>query len=338
MAKLTRRGMLGAAGLIATGRAWAADEDLYAAAKKEGRLNLYWGSYEQKTIEAIRDAFKARYPGIEVSLLRQASQTVYTRLRLELQNGIGECDSLGTTNVLHYIELKKIGALASYVPRENAKIPAAFRNLDPDGTYHVGAISLTTLAYQPQKIKTPPAGWRALLDAEWRGKITVGSPAYSGDVASWVVAMRRKFGDDYLTRFAAQQPKVGQSSVDAVTDILAGERVVGAAAPYSYTLAQKVAGNPIEVGLPDDDAILNLGLAGVMQKAPNPNAARLFTDFLYSTECSAILAANFWPTLRSDVPWAAGGSLDQLKWYRNPPEDLAAQVAEGITKWKEIFR
>lgn len=60
----------------------AQDNPLYEAARKEGALNLYWGSYEQKSIEDIRDAFVKKYPGIQVNLLRQGSQTVYTRLRL----------------------------------------------------------------------------------------------------------------------------------------------------------------------------------------------------------------------------------------------------------------
>jgi iron(III) transport system substrate-binding protein len=187
-------------------------------------------------------------------------------------------------------------------------------------------------------VKTPPVGWKALLDDEWAGKITIGSPTASGDVASWVVAMRAKYGDDFLRRLARQRPKIGQSNVDTVTDILSGERVVGAAAPFSYTLAQKAAGNPIDVVAPADDVIVNLGVMGIPKNAPHPNAAKLFHNFLYSREASEILSKNFWPTLRTDVPWAEGRSLDKLKWYRNPPANLAAEVAEGIAKWKELMR
>jgi iron(III) transport system substrate-binding protein len=341
MTTFNRRHLLlaGAAGLTASfaksPTAWAQDDALYAAAKKEGTLNLYWGSYEQQTIEAIRDAFKAKYPGIEVNLLRQASQTVYTRLRLELQNNAVQCDSLGTTNLLHYIELKKLGAIQPYKPANIDMVPQAFRSIDPDNTYHVGAISLTTINHS-SKVTAPPKSWQSLLEPAWAGKITTGSPAFSGDVASWVVAIRKKYGDEFLRAFAKQKPKVGQSNVDTVTDILSGERQVGSAAPFSYSLTQKAAGNPIDVTVPEDDAILNLGLTAIPTKAPHPNAAKLFTDFLYSPETSQILSKNFWPTLRTDVPWAQGRTLESIKWYRNPAENLSEQVAEGIAKWKEI--
>ncbi|MDO9360177.1 MAG: extracellular solute-binding protein [Polaromonas sp.] len=343
--QLTRRhfvqtgaALAASAGLGAIVPARAQDDELYAAAKKEGKLSLYWGSYEQKTAEEFRDAFKAKYPGIEVSLLRQASQTVYNRLRLELQNGVAECDSLGTTNILHFIDLKKANALMAYEPRDARMLPAGVKNLDTDSTYTVGAISLTSINYQPAKVPRPPASWMALLEDQWQGKITIGSPAASGDVASWVVAMRTKFGDDFLRRLAKQRPKIGQSNVDTVTDILSGERLVGAAAPFSYTLAQKAAGNPIDVVAPTDDLILNLGVMGIPKNAPHPNAAKLYHSFLYSKEASQILAKNFWPTLRSDVAWAEGRSLDSIKWFRNKPDNLAAEAAEGIAKWKEIMR
>jgi len=88
---------------------------------------------------------------------------------------------------------------------------------------------------------------------------------------------------------------------------------------------------------PTDGTILNLGLSAIPLKAPHPNAAKLFSDFLYDPEVSRILAANFWPTLRTDVPWAEGRNLSQIEWYRNPPDDLAAEVAEGIAKWKDII-
>lgn len=314
------------------------DGKLYAAAKKEGVLSLYTGAYEQKTTEDLRDAFKAKYPGVEVELLRQASQTVYTRLRMELQSGDPRCDVVSTTNLVHFLELQKIGALAAYVPAEHAAIVADFRDLDPNGMFQISALSLTSINFGTKNSIVPPPSWQALLEDNWKGKITTGSPSFSGDVASWVVAIRAKFGDDYLKRFGQQKPKVGTSNVDTVTDILAGERAVGSGAPFSYTLVQKAAGNPIDVVAPSDDTILNVAPAAVLAKAPHPAAARLYMNFIASKEYSSVLSRNFWPTLRTDTPWAEGRSFATVKWYRNPVEDLAAKVAEGIAKWKEFVQ
>ncbi|WP_199286399.1 ABC transporter substrate-binding protein [Pseudogemmobacter humi] len=337
---MTRRSLLSVGAAAGVGAALgirpalAGDSALYEAAKAEGELNLYWGSYEQKTIDELIAAFTARYPGIGVNLLRQASQTVYTRLRLEMDNDAVQCDSLGTTNVLHYNELKSLDALRPYKPAAAEMIPEAFRTLDPDGLFHVGAISL--ICINRSASVEGPKSWAEMVGGGFAGEISCGSPAHSGDVAHWTVAMLAKFGEDFLRDFAAQKPKIGQSSVDSVTDILAGERTVGASAPYSYTLTQKAAGNPIDVTMPSDDAILNLGITGIPAKAPHPNAGQLFNEFLYSPEASQVLVANNWPSLRSDVPWAGGLSLDQIGWYRNPAEGLTEAMAEAIEKWKDI--
>ncbi|MBE2278120.1 MAG: extracellular solute-binding protein [Rhodobacteraceae bacterium] len=340
MQSISRRSLLSAGAAVGLTAALgirpvrAQDSALYEAAKGEGELNLYWGSYEQKTIDELIVAFKARYPGINVNLLRQASQTVYTRLRLEMDNDAVQCDSLGTTNVLHYNELKSLDALRPYKPAEVGMIPEAFRTLDPDGLFYVGAISLSCI--NRSSAVEGPKSWAEMVGGDYAGEISCGSPAHSGDVAHWTVAMLAKFGDDFLRDFAAQKPKIGQSSVDAVTDILAGERTLGAAAPYSYTLTQKAAGNPIDVTMPSDDAILNLGITGIPGKAPHPNAGQLFNEFLYSPEASQVLVANNWPSLRTDVPWAGGMTLDQIAWYRNPADGLAEAMAEAIEKWKAI--
>lgn len=340
MKKLTRRSLLSSGAAVGVASALgirpvlAQDDPLYEAAREEGEVNLYWGSYEQKTIDELIAAFTAKYPGINVNLLRQASQTVYTRLRLELQNDAVQCDSLGTTNALHYRELKAIDALQPYKPTERAIIPQAFRTLDEDDMYHVGAISLICINRAADV--EGPQSWAEMVGGDFAGEISCGSPAHSGDVAHWTVAMLAKFGDDFLRDFAAQNPKIGQSSVDSVTDILAGERTVGASAPYSYTLTQKAAGNPIDITMPSDEAVLNLGITGIPAKAPHPNAGQLFNQFLYSPEASAVLVANNWPTLRSDAAWAGDLSLDQISWYRNPSEGLDEAMKEAIDKWKNI--
>ncbi|MFC4624033.1 ABC transporter substrate-binding protein [Daeguia caeni] len=340
MQGLTRRGFLtvsAAAGMAAFGgmRISKAQENaLYEAAKAEGELNLYWGSYEQKTMDDIVAAFKAKYPGINVNLLRQASQTVYTRLRLEMQNDAVQCDSLGTTNALHFAELKAVGALRPYTVPNADVIPEAFRHLDPDNMFHLGAISI--ICINRSSAIEGPKSWQDMVSGKFEGEICSGSPAHSGDVAHWVVAMLAKYGDDFLREFAKQKPKIGQSSVDTVTDILSGERKIGAAAPYSYTLGQKAAGNPIDVTLPEDGTILNLGITGIPAKAPHPNAGQLFNEFLYSPEVSQVLAANYWPTLNTSVPWNGGLTLNSINWYRNPTENLPQAMEEAIAKWKEL--
>ena len=101
--KFTRRRFVQSTGALGAGlalqslqHAAAQDDPLYQAAKKEGKLSLYWGSYEQKTAEEFRDAFKAKYPGIQLissdqyagptrDTAKRASENLLNRFADEIQ-------------------------------------------------------------------------------------------------------------------------------------------------------------------------------------------------------------------------------------------------------------
>jgi iron(III) transport system substrate-binding protein len=308
---------------------------LYAAAKKEGTLTWWTAQYEQSAAEKLVAAFKAKYPGIEVQLLRQTAQVVYQRLQQNLKAGVAECDVFGSTDEAHFVTLKKANSLATFKAPDGDKLPKQFQNLDPDHAYNQGAFGFVLLNYRSDKVTSPPTTWKGLLEDKWNGKITVGHPGFSGYVGNWVVAMLDKYGDNYLKDLAKLNPKIGRSVNDTVTDIVSGERQVGAG-PDNYSLAKKAQGNPIDIKFPTDDAILISAPTGIPSNAPHPNAARLFVNFQYSKEYSQTLAQTYNFPLREDVPYS-GGNLGKIKWHRNDSQRLLTGVPDAVRKWREIM-
>ncbi len=145
-----------------------------------------------------------------------------------------------------------------------------------------------------------------------------------------------KYGDDYLKKLAANNPKVNKSVNDTVTDILAGERQVGAG-PDNFSLAKKAAGNPIDIQFPSDFAIMITGPVGILKNSTHPSASRLFLNFMYSKEYSQALAATYNFPLRTDVTPAGGLKLENIKWYRNKVDRLTKGVPEAIDKFRTIL-
>ena len=311
------------------------EEKLYADAKREGKLVWWTAHYAQSAADAVRDAFVARYPGIEVQFIRQTAQVVYQRLTQNLRSGVREVDVFASTDEAHYVTLKRQGVLAAYTPLGVINLPAAYRSIDRDNTYHVGALGFVLINYNT-KLPVPPRSWNDLLDARYKGHITLGHPGFSGYVGNWVVAMWDKYGWDYFKKLAQNNPKIGRSINDTVTDIVSGERLVGAG-PDNYSLENKLRGNPINIEFPSDDAILIVSPVGILKDAPHPNAARLFESFFYTREYSLTMAkvANY--PLRTDVPPPSGVSIDKVKWYRNKAERLDKAIPEAIAKWRETF-
>ncbi|MBV8151197.1 MAG: extracellular solute-binding protein [Candidatus Eremiobacteraeota bacterium] len=306
----------------------------YAAAKREGTVVWWTAHYAQSAAESVRDAFKAKYPGVEVQFIRQTAQVIYQRLTQNLKSNVHEVDVFASTDEAHYAALKKQNVLAEYLPGDINKIPSALQHLDPEGTYYLGALGFVLINYNT-KIQ-PAHRWTQLGDSRFKGQVTLGHPGFSGYVGNWVLAMNDKYGWDYFKNLAAGNPKIGRSVNDTVTDIVAGERMIGAG-PDNYSLEKKAAGNAINIVYPEDDAILIASPVAVMKDAPHPNAARLFENFMYSREYSLALLKTYNYPLRTDVAPANGVRLDQVHWHRNKVERLASGIPEMVAKWRETF-
>jgi len=310
---------------------------LYAAARKEGSVTWWTAHYEQSAAETMAAAFKKKYPGVDVTLLRQTAQVLYTRLQNDLKAGQTECDVFASTDEGHYPPLKKAGSLATFTPPDVDLLPKDFQVLDPDHQYYLGAIGFVLINYRTDKVPTPPKSWKDLLDPQWKGKITTGHPGFSGYVGNWVLAMIDKYGDSYLKDLEKNGPKINRSVNDTVTDIVQGERQVGAG-PDNFSLAKKAQGNPIDIQFPTDDAILIGGPVGIMKGSQRPNAAQLFVNFMYSKEYSDALVSTSNYPLRADIkPVAGTPTLDKIKWHRNKVDRLITGVPEAIQKWREIM-
>ena len=311
------------------------EQKLYAAAKKEGKVVWWTSHYQLSAAEAVRDAFKAKYPGVDVEFIRQTAQVIFQRLSQNLKAGVKELDVFASTDESHYQKLKSQGVLAAHTPLGVGHVPKDFQKIDADNTYHLGALAFVVINHH-KSVSPPPEKWTELHDPKWQGQITLGHPGFSGYVGNWVVAMNDKYGWDYFTKLAKNKPKVGRSIFDTVTDIVGGERKVGAG-PENQSLESKSKGNPIDIKFPSDDSVIVISPVGILKDAPHPNAGRLFESFFYTKEYSQAMAKTFNYPLRSDVPAPSGVPIDKLKYYRNKGDRLDKGIPEVIEKWRETF-
>ena len=309
---------------------------LYDAAKKEGKVVWWTGHYTQAAAEKIAGSFKAKYPGIEVELLRQTGQVLFQRLTQDLKSNVHQVDVFGSTDEAHMTTLKKQNALASFVPGDIDKIPKEYQHLDPDDTYQLGDIALMLINYNPKKLPAP-RHWNDLLDPRMKDLVSMGHPGFSGYVGNWVVAMNDKYGwDNYFKKLAQNNPKIGRSVFDCTTDIVSGERVVGPGAD-SLALERRAAGTSINIAFPEDDTILVTAPVTVLKEAPHPNAARLLMNFYYSKEYSTTAASTYNLPLRLDVPPATGIRIDRMRTYHVKIDRLLVGIPEVTAKWRETF-
>lgn len=323
-------------GWISFGSAASAQDrtdELYAAAKKEGKLVWWCGHLDRPAMQAVGAAFQKKYPGIEVDATWQTGEVVYTRVQQNLNAGVHDVDVFGTSNAGQWPLLKKQNVLVEFRTSGAEALGKTFRNIDPDNAFRAAGVEVIIIDYRSDRGIQPPAKWTDMLDPKWNNKLTFGSPAFSGDVTCWTISMLDKYGDKYLVELAKRNPKIGRSILGTGTDILAGERLVGHGVDANSFLLKK-RGNPIDVQFPEDDAILAVGYTGILKGAPHPNAAKLFMEFNDSKEYSRAMASACRFPIRSDVPSFSGLNLDTLKTYRPSIERLSTGTNEAISAWR----
>ncbi len=315
--------------------AW--EKDLYEAAKKEKQLTVYTAHYNTEEAARLCDAFEKKYPGVKCNFVRTTAQVAYQRFQQDLKANTGVASVFSSTDVSHYPALKKGGFLLQYRPRNRDKMVDSLKSYnDADDYYTVTAAALMLITYNNSLVaeKDAPKNWPDLLDPKWKDKVSIGHPAFSGYVGTWVVLMRKLYGWDYFTKLEKNSPQIGRSVNDTVTMLNAKERWV-AAGPEATTLLSRDKGNPLSVVYPTDGALLMVSPSAVPKNAPAPNAGKLYIEFLLDREAAEIQVKSHSLAVIKGIKSAPGAKpLEEIKVIR-PTEE---EITKGIPEVKEQFR
>lgn len=335
----TRLAITALLGILTAGPTLADEAGLAEAANKEGELTWYVSQVNGETAEAAGNEFTRLHPAIKVNVLRITTQVAYQRVIQEQQRGAFICDVLSTTDIAQYKALKDKGALAKLAPANASGLSTAYQNFDPDGYYYPTYAGEVVVAYNTDKVKPDeaPRNWPDLLEQKWKGKVALGHPAFSGYAGNWVVLMTRLYGWDYFKKLEKNDPLITRSIIDTVTYLNSGERWVGVS-PSASVLESIDKGNPLAIVYPADGAILMIAPSGVLAKAPHPNAARLFLDYLLGADYAKIAVKSRGEAMRPDVPSLPGAkTVNEIKTIRATEQESIQGIPKAIEDWRDTF-
>ncbi len=267
----------------------AQDSPLVQAARKEGKVAWYT-SLALPSSTAIAHAFRTRYSGIEVEVHRTGSERVLQRVMQEASAGIKNVDVIHTSDAGHFVLLKQKGMLLKYTPRGVEPFPAGFK--DKDGFYFGMRATLSVIAYNPKLVaeKDAPKTWKDLLNPKWKGKMVTAHPGYSGVIMTHVLALVNLYGWDYFRDLAKNSLHIVQSANDPAGVVASGERPIGVNGSEYFYYKTKKQGNPIQIVYPREGIPLVVSPVAIAKDAPHPNAAKLFSEFIFAKESQQLLA------------------------------------------------
>lgn len=318
----------------------AHERELHGAAKREGEVTWYTGQMQAEPSQAAATAFTARFPGVNVNVVRSTSQVAFQRLSQDMRAGVAQCDVFSSTDYSHAAFLKREGTLLQYRPKNADGLIDAIRNIDPDNFVQVTYLGLYMLARHKERVpeSEAPTSWKDLLDPRWRDKLAVGHPGFSGAIGLWCIEMRKAYGWDYFKALEKNRPQIGRSSADPVTTMNAGERTIGVAIPSATTLLSVSRGNPLALIYPTDGTLLVPSPSAVMKSAPHPNAAKLFMEFMASPTYSLATRPFFHESLRPDVPPPEGArALTDVKMITPTLDEVETGIPEVKELWRDTF-
>jgi ABC-type Fe3+ transport system substrate-binding protein len=314
--------------------------ELVAAAAKEGKLAFYT-AMDLPVAEQLAKAFEAKYPSVAVRVERSGSERVFQRIAQEMSSNIFACDVINSADAAHFIVWKRNGWLTPHLPDDVARhFPA--EHYDADGLFVTTRIWLSSLGYNTDLVKAEdaPRSFADLLNPKWRGKIVKAHPAYSGTIMTATFQIVRELQWEYLEKLSMQQVLQVQSSTDPPKKLGLGERAVMADG-NDYNLIQlKERGQPVEAIYPSEGTPTITGPTGVFTSAPNPNAARLFQNWLHSLDGQQLLVDfTGQHSAHAQVKEKPGRKkLSEIKLMKDDPAGVERSSEEIKTRYAQYFR
>lgn len=316
--------------------AMAQDAVDVAKAKAEGKV-VWYTSTPIATGQKIVNLFEKEY-GIKVEMFRSGGSAILRRFQQEIDAGRVAVDVLTHSDPAAAAALTKKGLFIAFKPKNFDKVPNAAK--DPNGFHVAQRLNMMTLYLRSDKVPAAdePKTWDALTEAKYKGKMVMPDPSFSSLLVSVVGMMSRMKTWGYFEKLRANDIMVVQSNQQVSDAIKRGERLIAVAALDSYAAEERKAGHQVKTLYPADGVFVIPSPTSVVKGSPNPNAARLFAEFMIGDAVQKLFPEGGGYAARSDIP-PPEGSPDMKTIKINPVDyDYIEKESARIKKrFAEIF-
>jgi iron(III) transport system substrate-binding protein len=319
------------------GTAWAQDAVDVAKAKAEGKL-VWYTSTPIETGQMIVNLFEKEY-GIKVEMFRSGGSAILRRFQQEIDAGRVAVDVLTTSDPAAAAFMTKKGLFVAFKPKNFDKVPDAAK--DPNGNYVAQRLNMMTIYLRSDKIAAAdePATWDALIDPKYKGKMVMPDPSFTSLLVSVVGMTAKVKGWGYFEKLRANDVMIVQGNQQVSDAIKRGERLIAVGSLDSYAAEDRAAGHPVKTLYPADGVFVIPSPTSVIKGSPNPNAAKLFAEFMIGDAAQKLFPAGGGYAARIDMP-APKGSPDMKSIKINPVDyDYIEKETVRIKKrFTEIFQ
>jgi iron(III) transport system substrate-binding protein len=286
----------------------AAYQTVIDDARKEGKLIIY-AATDTSVIRSLLKDFEALY-GIKVEYNDMNSTELYNRYISENAASSTSADVLWSSAMDLQLKLVNDGLMASYASPEASSIPqwAQYQQQAFGTTYEPLAIVYNKRLVPANDVPQTRAAFIDLLQtqpAKYKGKITTYDIEKAGVGFSALTQDARvnpQMTWQLVDAIGATGPKLLSSTGAMMERISSGENLIGYNILGSYAFSRAKKDPSIGYVYLKDYTLVVSRLVTISKKAKNPNAAKLWVDYLLSKRGQTLIAneANLF-SIRSDV-------------------------------------
>jgi iron(III) transport system substrate-binding protein len=281
------------------GAVWAADAVDVEAAKKEGKV-IWYTSTPIEDAQRIVDLFQ-KETGVKVEMFRSGGSAILRRFQQEIGAGRVAVDVMTHSDPAAADALTKKGLFVPFKPKNFEKIPDAAK--DKDGNHIAQRLNLMTIYLRNDKIprSEEPKTWTDLLDPKYKGKMVTTDPSYTALQVSVVGMMAKQRGWGFYEKLRQNDVMIVQGNQQVSEMLKRGERLIAAGALDSYAADDRRDGHPVRTLYPSDGVFVIPSPTAVVKGSPNPNAAKLFAEFMIGDAVQKMFPAQGGYAARADM-------------------------------------
>ncbi len=307
----------------------------HALAQAKGSVTLYTSESLDKVNEMKLD-FEKRNPSLTLNIYRSGTQVVISKLQAEQQAGGMLADMIWMADIDYFEDLARKDGLVPSTPPEAEKVPAKFTY--DGGRYHEVRLIFNTVAMNTLRVKTRPTSWRDLAEPRFKGKVGVASPFYSGAAFSTLGTQVNMpgFGWDYYRKLKDNAVVIEQSNGTVAKKLATGEFHVVSVVDFMVREA-KATGSPVDHIWPKEGAILIPTPIGVLKGAKNPEGARAFLRYLYSSDGQRLFVRQGYVAVLPGVEGPKDMPPEKLEVILTDQAYIGKHREELKAKYRELF-
>jgi iron(III) transport system substrate-binding protein len=252
-----------------------------AAIAQEGKLVLYTSQPNADAQQTI-DAFKAKFPKVDASFVRDGTPRIMAKLRAEILAGAAQADVLLIADSVTMEGLKKEGHLLAHTAADVSAYPAGLH--DPGKTWFATKLITTGIVYNT-RAPFKPTSWLDLTKPEAKGQVTMPSPLVSGAALIHAATLTAALpgGWDYYRALKTNGAIAAGANGPVLQAVAGGEKMFGIIVDF-LPIREKAKGAPVEFVFPTEGVSAVSEPVAIVRGTKNPDAAKAFVDFLLSKD------------------------------------------------------